>query len=110
MRYRNNRAAVGGAVVLVLVVSLALAGPWAYAVDPFEMIGRPSDLPFGARPLGTDVAGRDMLAGILHGGRVSLLIGVMASLAASVFRLALGALAGYYGGGHAHDCLPTPPN
>jgi peptide/nickel transport system permease protein len=98
LRYRNNRAAVGGAVVLLLVVLLALAGPWAYAVDPFDMIGRPSELPFGSRPLGTDVAGRDMLAGILHGGRVSLLIGVMASLAASVFGIVLGALAGYYGG------------
>jgi len=97
-RYRNNRAAVGGAVVLVLVVLLALAGPWAYSVDPFDMVGRPSQLPSGEHPFGTDVAGRDVLAGILHGGRVSLLIGVMASLAASVFGLALGALAGYYGG------------
>jgi len=97
-RYRNNRAAVGGAVVLVLVVLLALAGPWAYTVDPFDMVGRPSQLPSGEHPFGTDVAGRDVLAGILHGGRVSLLIGVMASLAASVFGLALGALAGYYGG------------
>ena len=98
LRYRNNRAAVGGAVTLVLVVLAALAGPWAYSVDPFDMVGRPAELPFGERVLGTDVAGRDMLAGILHGGRVSLLIGVMASLAASVFGLTVGALAGYYGG------------
>lgn len=97
-RYRNNRAAVGGAIVLVLVIVLALAGPWAYAVDPFDMVGRPAQLPSAQHPFGTDVAGRDMLAGILHGGRVSLLIGVMASLAASVVGLALGALAGYYGG------------
>lgn len=97
-RYSNNRAAVAGAVTLLVVVLLALAGPWVYAVDPFDMVGRPAELPSGGHPLGTDVAGRDMLAGILHGGRVSLLIGVMASLAASVFGLALGALAGYYGG------------
>ena len=97
-RYRNNRAALGGAVVLAIVVLLALAGPWAYDVDPFDMVGRPSEQPFGSRILGTDVAGRDILAGILHGGRVSLLIGVMASLVASIFGLALGALAGYYGG------------
>ena len=97
-RYRNNRAAVGGAVVLVLVVLLALAGPWVYAVDPFDMVGQPAELPSAGHLFGTDVAGRDMLAGILHGGRVSLLIGVMASLAASVVGLTLGALAGYYGG------------
>jgi peptide/nickel transport system permease protein len=98
VRYRNNRAAVAGAIVLVLVVALSLGGPWAYSVDPFDMVGRPAELPFGTHALGTDVAGRDMLAGIIHGGRISLLIGVMASLAASVFGLALGALAGYYGG------------
>jgi len=97
-RYRNNRAAVGGAAVLVLVVLLALAGPWVYAVDPFDMVGQPAELPSAGHLFGTDVAGRDMLAGILHGGRVSLLIGVMASLAASVVGLTLGALAGYYGG------------
>lgn len=97
-RYRNNRAAVAGAAVLFVVVLLAVAGPFAYDLDPFEMVGRPSDPPSREHPLGTDVAGRDILAGIIHGGRVSLLIGVMASLAATLFGLTLGALAGYYGG------------
>jgi peptide/nickel transport system permease protein len=97
-RYRHNRAAVVGAVVLALVVVAALAGPWVYEQDPFDMVGRPSEPPSGAHLLGTDVAGRDILAGILHGGRVSLLIGVMASLAATLFGLTLGALSGYYGG------------
>jgi peptide/nickel transport system permease protein len=97
-RYRRNRAAVAGAIVLFVVVLLALAGPYAYTLDPFEMVGRPSQPPSPEHLLGTDVAGRDILAGILHGGRVSLLIGVMASLAATVFGLALGALSGYYGG------------
>ena len=97
-RYRNNRAAVGGAVVLVAVVLLALAGPWAYGVDPCDMVGRPAELPSGEHLFGTDVAGRDVLAGILHGGRVSLLIGVIASFTASIFGLALGAVAGFYGG------------
>lgn len=97
-RFRNHRAAVGGAVVLALVVALALAGPMLYPVDPFEMVGQPSVPPGGEHLLGTDVAGRDLLAGIIHGGRVSLLIGVMASLAATVVGLVLGALAGYHGG------------
>ncbi len=97
-RFSNNRAAVGGAVVLALVVLLALAGPLLYTVDPFDMVGRPSVPPGGEHLLGTDVAGRDMLAGLIHGGRVSLLIGVMASLAATAVGLALGAMAGYHGG------------
>ena len=97
-RFRNNRAAVGGLVALALVVALAIAGPTFYPVDPFDMVGQPSVPPGGEQVLGTDVAGRDMLAGLIHGGRVSLLIGVMASLAATLVGLVLGAVAGYYGG------------
>jgi peptide/nickel transport system permease protein len=97
-RFSNNRAAVAGALVLALVVALSLAGPLVHPVDPFEMVGPPAEPPGGGHLLGTDVAGRDILAGIIHGGRVSLLIGVMASVAATAVGLLLGALAGYYGG------------
>lgn len=97
-RFRRNRAAVLGAVVLTLVLLVAAVGPVLYPVDPFDMVGRPFQPPFGRFPLGTDVAGRDILAGIFHGARVSLLIGVMASLAATIVGVTLGAIAGYYGG------------
>jgi peptide/nickel transport system permease protein len=69
-----------------------------YPVDPFDMVGQPSVPPGGEQVLGTDVAGRDILSGLIHGGRVSLLIGFMASLAATLVGLVLGAVAGYYGG------------
>lgn len=97
-RFRNHRAAVGGAVALLMVLALALLGPALYPVDPFDMVGRPSVPPGGGHLLGTDVAGRDLLAGVIHGGRVSLMIGVLASLVATLVGLVLGALAGYYGG------------
>lgn len=97
-RFRNNRAAVGGLVALAAVLALALAGPVLHPVDPFDMVGQPSVPPGGEHLLGTDVAGRDLLAGLIHGGRVSLLIGFMASLAATLVGLVLGAVAGYYGG------------
>lgn len=97
-RFRRNRAAVAGIVTLVLVAALALIGPILYPVDPFDMVGRPSSPPFGRFLLGTDVAGRDILAGILNGARISLLIGLSASLVATVVGVALGAVAGYYGG------------
>lgn len=98
LRFKNNRTAVGGAGLLALVVLLVLIGPLVYPIDPFDMVGRPSGPPSSAHLLGTDVAGRDILAGVIHGGRVSLLIGFMASLVASVVGITLGALAGYYGG------------
>jgi peptide/nickel transport system permease protein len=97
-RFSRNRAAVGGLVVLAIVVIAAIAGPVLYPVDPFDMIGRPSVPPSSRYPLGTDVSGRDILAGLLHGARVSLFIGVVASFMATLVGLIVGALAGYYGG------------
>ena len=97
-RYRRNPAAVGGLVAVFLIALLALFGPLVYEVDPFDMVGRPHLPPGGEFPLGTDVSGRDILAGIIHGAPVSLLIGVIASLVATVVGVAFGAIAGYYGG------------
>ena len=62
------------------------------------MVGRPFSPPLRDYPLGTDVSGRDILAGIIHGASVSLLIGIVASLGATVIGVAIGAVAGYYGG------------
>ena len=73
-RYRRNRAAVGGLLVIGLIIMTAAVGPSLYDVDPFDMLGRPSTVPSNRFPLGTDVSGRDILAGLLHGARVSLLI------------------------------------
>jgi peptide/nickel transport system permease protein len=97
-RYRQNRGAVGGMAVLVLIALLASLGPLLYPVDPFDMVGRPFSPPLQEYPLGTDVSGRDILAGIIHGASVSLLIGIVASLGATVIGVAIGAIAGYYGG------------
>lgn len=97
-RYRQNRAAVGGGAVLLIIVLVAVFGPWLYPTDPFDMVGRSISAPLDEFPLGTDVSGRDILAGIIHGARVSLLIGIVASLCATVIGVTFGALAGYYGG------------
>jgi len=97
-RFANNGGAAAGAVVLLLVIAAAAIGPLLYTADPLDMLGRPMSRPFGEFPLGTDVSGRDILAGILHGARVSLLIGIVASLGAGVLGVAIGALAGFYGG------------
>ena len=96
-RFARNRAALVALVLLIVIVMVALIGPFVYPVDPFEMIGRPSVAPGGRYPLGTDVSGRDILSGLIHGARVSLLIGLLASLGATIFGLIIGAVAGYYG-------------
>lgn len=96
-RFRRNRAAVVALILLVAIVITALIGPLVYPIDPFEMMGRPSVPPGGRFWLGTDVSGRDILAGLIHGARVSLLIGLAASFGATLLGLVVGAVAGYYG-------------
>jgi peptide/nickel transport system permease protein len=97
-RYRQNHAAVAAAAAILAIVLVAAVGPLVYRQEPFEMVGRPFSRPFGEFPLGTDVSGRDILAGLVHGARVSLLIGVVATLGATVLGVTLGAVAGWHGG------------
>jgi peptide/nickel transport system permease protein len=97
-RYRRNRAAVAGLVVLLAIVAVAVIGPWVYPTDPLDMVGPPFSQPFGEFLFGTDVSGRDLLAGVVHGAGVSLLIGCVAAVTSTLLGVAVGAFAGYYGG------------
>jgi peptide/nickel transport system permease protein len=66
--------------------------------DPFAIVGAPFSPPAGQHMFGTDSLGRDVLAGLIHGSRTTLLIAVLATLAAVAFGTAVGAVAGYFGG------------
>lgn len=96
--YARNRAAVLGAAVLLAVIVLAMLAPVLYPAGPFALAGPPNLPPGGRFLLGTDTLGRDVAAGIAHGARTSLLIGVSAMLAAMALGILLGAAAGYYRG------------
>jgi peptide/nickel transport system permease protein len=101
---RNPLALIGGAILLVVVGS-AIAAPWVAPHDPAKqsLIRRftpPVWAPGGNASylLGTDQVGRDILSRIIHGARISLLVG-MAAVVVSVFvGVALGLLSGYRGG------------
>jgi peptide/nickel transport system permease protein len=97
--FRSPSATIGMALIL-LVALMAASGPVFYPQGPWNMIGQPFSWPgsMPGAPLGTDALGRDMLAGVLHGSRVSLLIGIAATMAALLAGIAVGALAGYFGG------------
>lgn len=97
-RYKRNKGSVIGLAILALILLMALAGPIAMPEDPWDIKGRPLLAPGGAFPMGTDVLGRDVLAGVVHGAQVSLLIGLVSTLAAVTLGLVLGAVAGYFGG------------
>lgn len=99
-RFIRNRGAVLGLVIVLAVVVFALLAPSLYPASPWRMVGRPFMAPFALErfPLGTDTLGRDIAAGMVHGARVSLMIGVVSTLVALLIGVPLGALAGYAGG------------
>ncbi|MHC2088996.1 ABC transporter permease [Methylobacterium sp. CM6244] len=99
-RLVRRPSALLGLVLLGLVAGVGLAAPVLYPGDPLDMVAVPLQWP-GADPdfpLGTDMLGRDLAAGIAHGARISLLIGTVATLVALVIGVGIGAVAGYYGG------------
>ena len=99
-RFARNRGAVLGVAILACVVVLAAVAPLVYPDGPWRMVQRPFLAPFeqGALPLGTDTLGRDVAAGIAHGARVSLLVGLVSTAVALLIGVPLGAVAGYHGG------------
>ncbi|MGH8298646.1 MAG: ABC transporter permease [Steroidobacteraceae bacterium] len=100
-RLRENRVAVGAAVMIVALALLALLGPWLspYSYDALDWrhLGVPPGLT-ASHWLGTDPLGRDLYVRTLYGLRLSLLIGVLASAVSVGIGVAWGAVAGYVGG------------
>jgi peptide/nickel transport system permease protein len=87
-----------GVVLLLLVVLVAIAGPYLYPVDARTMQGRRFQPPGAAFVLGTDYLGRDVLAGIIRGARTSLSVGAGATGIVLLVGFLVGGAAGYYGG------------
>ena len=99
LMFKKNTLALVGVGILFFVLLLAIAGPSLYPVDPFEIVDMPLTPPWSGGPsLGTDYLGRDILAGIFHGCRATLAVGLAAALCTVVIGITVGALAGYYGG------------
>ena len=105
-RLRRNKLAVIGAVWILFMILVALtAGLWAP-----QWLGSPTDIdstqsaalsklpPSLEHPFGTDATGRDQLVRVIYGARVSLTVGVIATVISTAIGLVMGALAAFYGG------------
>jgi len=94
-----SRLGAASLAVLAITVLLALAGPLLWSIAPEAT--NPAQGLLGstaAHPLGTDELGRDVLSRLLHGSRVTLLVGVAAMLAAVIIGVVVGGIAGFNGG------------
>lgn len=95
-----NPSLSAGIVLLSVILALTVSAGYLYPANPLNMVSRPL-LTVGADmrwPLGTDSMGRDILAGILYGARVSVMVGIVSTLIGLAIGLLVGAVAGYIGG------------
>ncbi|WP_265259750.1 ABC transporter permease [Verminephrobacter eiseniae] len=97
--FLRNPSAIAGSALLLVVLLVAIAGPWLLQADPFEIRAAPLTPPFtGQAWIGTDYLGRDVLTTLVYGGRATLLVGAVAAALSVLTGITLGACAGYYGG------------
>ena len=98
--FLRNRAAAVGLVVFSLIVLVTIFGPGLYGTSANKMVSRPFLGPGTelAPPLGTDYLGRDILAGIIGGGRATLVVAAVAAAMTMTIGILVGSLAGYFGG------------
>lgn len=98
-RLRRNRLAIVGGAVLVLVVLACAIGPFVspYAYEEQDLLNTFSP-PSEQHWLGTDQLGRDLLVRIMTGGRISITVGLVATLVALTIGVTYGAVAGFFGG------------
>jgi peptide/nickel transport system permease protein len=96
---RRNRLAAVGMVLVTIFVIFAIFASWIAPQDPGK-IDLPSRLqpPSAAHWFGTDELGRDILSRIIHGARISMLVGSSVVAGSLLLGLVLGSIAGYYGG------------
>ncbi|WP_034950521.1 ABC transporter permease [Erwinia oleae] len=98
--FGRHAGAVTGAFILLMVVIAALTADWLYPINPLRIVAMPEIWPFeqSRYPLGTDSLGRDIAAMLVHGSRATLMIGLSASLAATLIGVTVGATAAWFGG------------
>ncbi len=99
-RLKRNRMALGAGVALLVIALASVAAPMlpGLAAPNAQDLALGPTPPSPAHPLGTDILGRDLLARVLFGGRISLLVGLMGMFVSIGVGVTYGAIAGYAGG------------
>ncbi|MDF0598228.1 ABC transporter permease [Psychromarinibacter halotolerans] len=96
-QFKSHRGALIGAAVFILILLAVTVGPYIWTIDPTYIdIRAKNQGPTLAHPLGTDQLGRDTLARMLAGGRVSIAVGLTAMALSIVIGTVIGVIAGYF--------------
>lgn len=97
-RFKRHHLAGISLIILIVLCGAAVLAPLIAPYDPDAIVGPFSGAPSREFFLGTDQIGRDVFSRLLYGMRISLLVGVMATLISTVVGVILGLIAGYFGG------------
>lgn len=98
-RLQKNRAAVASFFFIIALILFIVLSPVLGLPSPLDQdLGRISEGPSADHWFGTDELGRDLLSRVVHGGQVSLMVGLVVQLATASIGMLLGLIAGYYGG------------
>jgi ABC-type dipeptide/oligopeptide/nickel transport system permease subunit len=97
-RFRRNRLAVVGLVFIALLILVALFAPLIATHSYSELSAEDRAPPSAEHWFGTDNVGRDVFSRVVYGARISLRVGILATLISLTIGLALGSLCGYFGG------------
>lgn len=97
-QFLRSPSGVAGALILIALALLTLIGPSIYKIDPLDIVGAPFTPPGADAWFGTDYLGRDVLAGVVRGGRATLAVGLSSALITIVIGVTVGTLAGFFGG------------
>src|SRR5919108_1541836 len=98
-RFRRNRLAVAALGFIALEILVALFAPWVAPYDPYQPdFANTWQQPSAAHWLGTDDLGRDVLARLIYGARISISVGILSQLVIVLIGLPIGTLAGLLGG------------
>ncbi len=102
-QFRHHKGAMAALVLLIVLMVFVLIGPLVWRTDPNFIEPNTAKMfklrnlgPSWAHPLGTDQLGRDMLARMMFGGRISLAVGAVAMMVALFIGTTIGVLAGYF--------------
>lgn len=99
VRFRRDKLAIVGTIVLLLIIMSIVLGPIVYPVAIGKIDFSQSSLaPSWRHPFGTNDLGQDQLARVFFGGRISMTVGITAMLVAISLGTVIGAIAGFYGG------------